>query len=267
MQHVGFLKVPAILGVTFLWPYLACAQTTAPESSNSPVIPSVNEPGGTTAAVPNADDAVLVESKPSAATNSEIEQVYKEEREKFLNTLKKEIEPNLIKGDIQKLNRNVMRLGSYRKDWVVASEEFLLANAALAEPYLYRYSMIGNQRLNRAILKTLLHFPSLREPRAALMFLHVFVDDPEQTASAMDLLSKVIEQNPQLAAESTTFLNGPISQKIPLDKRLQFGAKACSKVASTATAAKEALKSWQAKSSQFWEKVLSDELDSCLKSV
>lgn len=260
-----FLLLGVILGGSCFRLY---AQTPIPnpEVSSAPVLPSVTDTNaGSTPA--GSEETMIMETKAPGVSASEIEQIYRGERDKFLTTLKKDIEPNLIKADIQKLNKNVMRLGSYRKDWVLSSEEFLTANAALAEPYLYRYAMLGNQRLNRAILRTLNHFQNLREPRAVLMFLHLFVDDTEQTVLAMDLLAKVVEQNPQLAVEAVSFLNGPISQKISLERRLQFGSRACSKVSSASLPAKEGLKAWQSKASSFWERVLADELDSCLKSV
>lgn len=261
-KFVGLLL--SLMGLSFGLLTETLAQSTVPEALSAPVMPSVTDTTGSTS-TPGSEDAVTIEAKTPEATNSEIEQIYSADREKFLTTLKKEIEPNLIKGDIQKLNRNVMRLGSYRKDWVVASEEFLSANAALAEPYLYRYASLGNVRLNRSILRTLNRMSNLREPRAVLMFLHVFVDDPEENVLALDLLSKVSEQNTQIAAEAVSFLNGPIVRKVSLERRLQLGSKICAKV--SASAAKDVLKAWQSAASTFWEKVLADELESCLKSV
>src|SRR3989338_4027511 len=43
---------------------------------------------------------------------------FEADRKVLLEKLKNEIEPNLLPGDISRITRNVMRLGSYRLDWV-----------------------------------------------------------------------------------------------------------------------------------------------------
>ncbi|MDB5038492.1 MAG: hypothetical protein JWQ35_2020 [Bacteriovoracaceae bacterium] len=226
-------------------------------------------PGVSSAPAPatSADEPVNIETKVSAPTAAAIEEPYKEERAKIAERLAKEIEPNLIKSDIQRLTKNVMRLGSYRKDWVQTSQDFLVANSALAELYIYKFSLLGNKRLNRSGLQTLTRFSTLREPRALLAHLYLFVDDQQEMMLSMALLSKAIEQEPSLAPEAIQFLNGPIGEKISLENKLQFGIKACGKLPSASLTYKEMLKSWKSKSSTFWELVLADELDHCLKGV
>jgi hypothetical protein len=222
---------------------------------------------GQTSSETGAEEGVSLEAKPSAPTTSDLSVLFKEERDKILNRLKNDVEPNLIKADIQKLNGNVKRLGSYRRDWVLSAQEFLVANSNLAELYIYRYFPLKNMRLNRVGLRTLLLFPSFREIKAPLAFLNVFVDDPEQTLLAIQLLGRMVEQDPKIASEAVEALNGPLGERVSLESKLQFGIKACPKLPSPGTMYKEILKSWKSRASSFWELVLADELDPCLKGV
>src|SRR4051794_20629412 len=64
-----------------------------------------------------APQVPVVDAQPSSS-GSQASAMFKEERERLLKVLATEIEPNLPRADIEKLNRSVMRLGSYRKDWV-----------------------------------------------------------------------------------------------------------------------------------------------------
>jgi hypothetical protein len=256
MKTLRFLCVFGVLALS------AVHQLRGQQPSPSPT----SDPSASSAPQ-TPDDMVSIESS-AVASNAEIEELYKKDRQEFLNKLKVEIEPNLIKGDIQKLNKNVMRLGSYRKDWAQAAEEFLVANSALAELYLYRYAALGNSRLNQAILKTLNRFQTLREPKAVLAFLHLFLSDSEQSVLAAILLNKMIDQSPQYVSEVIQVLNGPMGQKLSLETRLEIGSRACAKSSSQLTLiARETLKDWRTKASGFWSTVLGDELDNCLKSI
>jgi len=188
----------------------------------------------------------------------------KDERDRLLKILKTEVEPNLIKADADRIKRNVMRLGSYRRDWVQAASEFLVANAAVSELYLYQYTMTKNARLTKEILKTLLDFPTLRYPRGPLAFFSFFVIDRRDLDRPLLLLEKSVEQDPSLAPDIFASLSGTLGDAINLTSRLRFAEKACEKTQLPASAI-ETIKLWRSQVKDFWERVVSAEAEACVR--
>lgn len=209
----------------------------------------------------DTQEEILGAEAPSSGAADEL---FSSERARYMNKLKSEVEPNLIRSDIQRLNKNVMRLGSYRSDWSKSAQEFLVANASLSELYLYRYTSVKNPRLTKAILETLLQIPAFREPAAVLAFFPAFKEWPDL---AMQVLAKACEQDPKLIPEAIQALQGPLGGAVGLEDRLYFAVKVCPRIPSMALGSKEILKAWGQDAKEVWEKILAYELDPCLKGI
>jgi hypothetical protein len=186
-----------------------------------------------------------------------------EERQKILQILKTEVEPNLVKGDIDKLQRNVKSLGSYRREWVDKSRETLIANPALAELYLYRFAPLKNRRLNNEILNTILEFNTFRVPRAAVAFASDLARTPQEKVLILRLFEKVVLQDAHLASDVIQFTASAWGQDIPLDERLRFASAICGRL--NAPQVRGTLDAWTQSASTFWEKVMAEDLKACLK--
>lgn len=189
---------------------------------------------------------------------------FEAERNELLQKLKKEVEPNLIQKDVQRLNQNVMKMGSYREDWAREGQEFLVANAPLAELYLYRYATLNNQRLNARILDTLTSFPTYRFPRATLFFADYFRAEPAAQGKLLTLFEQAIAQEPTLLNDVVTYLTSSLSY---FDRRdlLHFGVRVCKPIRAHATdSTKASLAGWVLDAGDVWGRVLTAEFQSCL---
>ncbi len=215
----------------------------------------------------SADESLNLEARPAEVSSAALEAIFKDVRDSYLNELKNDVEPNLIRSDLLRLNQNVKRLGSYRKEWVQSAKDFLVANSALSELYLYRYAMFKNDRLNRAILETLLSFQSYRKTKAPLAFFYAFMGDRTNSNLAMELLGRVVEQDPKIIPDAIQGLQSGLGQVVGMDSKLYFAVKACPKLPSPGTEYKEILKTWKSQASGFWEQVLAEELDPCLTGI
>jgi len=129
-----------------------------------------------------------------------------EERSRLLNHLKTQVEPNLLDRDLKRLKRDVMRLGSFRAEWVHESEKFLAGNSALAELFLYDFSRIKNPRLNEQIIGTLLQFDSYQFPTAALAFESDLSQNPTAYSLVYQLLARVVQKSPATFPEVAAWL-------------------------------------------------------------
>lgn len=187
---------------------------------------------------------------------------FEEEREQLLKTLKTEIEPHLLATDVDRLNKNIMRLGSYRTDWAEKGEEFLVANATLAEPYLYRYAILKNARLNRMILRTLLQFSSYRFPRAPMAFAQALVIDDESRILFVKLLGRIVSLQPQLSDPVLQFLSAHMD--LEADERLYVAFQACKGLGRSDAKTRELVQSWQRESGSVWARVFDDEVKACI---
>lgn len=211
------------------------------------------------------DDAAEMSAPavPAEEATSDATPDIREERQRVFQLLKTEIEPNLVKGDIEKLQRNVKSLGSYRREWVEKARETLVANPALSEFYLYRFVPLKNRRLNAEILATLLEFPTFREPRATIAFANDLAKTPQEKVGVLRLLEKAVLQDAHLATEAVQYVASGWGQDIPLDERLRFASAICGRLNSTQV--HSTLEAWIQSTSGFWEKVMADELRACLK--
>jgi hypothetical protein len=192
---------------------------------------------------------------------------YASEKKSFIAKLNNDVEPNLVKGDITRLNRNVMRLGSYHADWAKKGEDFLVANAPLAELYLYRYASLSNQRLNKEIISTLLRFKKYRYPRAALVFLDSLAKTPEQKILALQLLRKVILQNPQIGSEAIHYVSGDWGFDVPLNQKLGLAVDVCSVLPSSKTSLRGVFDLWMQSTQNIWDVVTANELRDCYNNI
>lgn len=219
-------------------------------------------------AVEDVEDVkISPDAAPSVESNPEISQSLREEKAKLLQILKGEVEPNLVKGDIEKLQRNVMRLGSYRKDWVLKSQSTLLANPALSELYIYRYATVKNERLNQALLDTLLQFNNFRFPRATLAFADDLAKTPADKIKYLSLVAKAAQQDPSLTAEAFQLLMSDWGKEIPVESKLYFAEKVCGRLPRVSNFAqvRAALDEWMASSGEIWNKIVSAEVHACLR--
>jgi hypothetical protein len=208
------------------------------------------------------DDVVINSEVPPDAS-----QTFREEKAKLLQTLKAEVEPNLVKGDIDKLQRNVMRLGSYRKDWVQKSQNTLLANPALSELYIYRYATVKNPRLNHALLETLLMFTNFRFPRAALAFADDLARTTEDKERILNLFVKVVQQDQNLTQDVFQLVASDWGKDIPTEQKLYFAERICNRLANlpALSQSRAPLDQWIGSAGNLWEKVVAAEVQSCLR--
>ncbi len=207
-----------------------------------------------------------VEIQPAPAPSGPMPD-FSQERDRLLRTLAKEVEPNLPKADVEKLNRSVMRLGSYRADWVSKGQEFLVANAPLAELYLYKYTQARNYRLNMKILDTLMQFQSYRFPRAPLAFISSLAMDLEQKKMAMNLIQKIAASNPQILPEVLQLVESSWGLELPLEYRLYFATQVCSQLPRSSANVRSSIQAWTQSARQYWEQAISAELNACLRGV
>lgn len=184
------------------------------------------------------------------------------QRQALLKTLRTEIEPNLPKADVEKLNRSVQRLGSYRDEWSQQAQEFLIANASVAELYLFRYSMLTNKRLNERILKTLLQFSSFRFPQAVVAFADSFAN---QKSDYVALLAAAVRQSPPLGPEALQLVLTTWSASLSLQEKLFFLSQTCGVWKEATPPVSEMIQGAMQQAASFWEIALSQEVRSCLK--
>jgi hypothetical protein len=184
------------------------------------------------------------------------------QRQELLKVLRTEIEPNLPKSDVDKLNRSVQRLGSYRDEWAQQAQDFLIANSSVAELYLFRYSLLANKRLNHRILTTLAGFSSFRFPQAVVAFADAF---SAEKAEYLSLLTAALKQSPSLGSDALQVVLVQWGSNLSLQQKLLFLSQTCSVWKSAGAPAPEMIQSTLQQASSFWENALAQEVRSCLK--
>lgn len=230
-----------LLYAAFLQPFVLKAQVDVEE-------PSIEEP----AAIPSA----------ASGAPAEVSQ-----KENFINLLKTDVEPHMLKGDIDKINHNVMRLGSYRREWVQSGRDFLIANSPVSELYLYRYSLVKNQRLNAEILETLLAFPSYRYPRAALSFADALGETESGKRQMLRLFQKVIAQDPSIAKSAFELVSSAWGRDLSTVEKLEFTSNNCAAAKILEPQQRQLIDTWRENAESFWEGVMSVEVSACLRGV
>lgn len=209
------------------------------------------------------DNEMALPATPSGDSASDAAPDVLAERQRIFQILKTEVEPNLVKGDIDKLQRNVKSLGSYRREWVEKARDTLVANPALSELYLYRFAPLKNRRLNAEILATLLEFSNYRVPRAALAFANDLARTPQEKVAILRLFEKVVNQDAHLGADVVQMVSSSWGQDIPLDERLRLASAICGRL--NPAQMQSVLNVWIQSASTFWEKVMAEEVRACLR--
>lgn len=212
--------------------------------------------------------AFWVGSEVLAQTESGVEpQVFDrvQEKARLLKLLKEEIEPNLVAKDVQKLKKNVMRLGSFRAEWVQEAKDFLVANSPLAELYLYDYSRIHNPRLNARILETLLQFSSYKYETAALAFADDLSINEKSKSIVLELLEKVLSKanSVELRTASLGLVFGEWGMQLKASEKLQMALKLCQSGASFSLQDRGRLEEYSKRQADFWSTVMFEELRAC----
>lgn len=187
------------------------------------------------------------------------------ERNRLLKKLREEIEPNLIEKDAVRLKRSVMRLGSYRDEWSQEAEDFLVANAALAELFLYDYSRVNNLRLNHRILDTLLRLDAYQYPMAPLAFAQSLSQEVEIKRKLLKLFSRVLSKQPALWPDYFRFLLGPWGKGLSNDEKIYFILSACREGAVFSLSFQDQIDQWLDGAEGFWSKVMAADLRSCVR--
>jgi hypothetical protein len=188
-----------------------------------------------------------------------------DEKAKLLNQLKTQIEPSLLERDLKRLRRDVMRLGSFRSDWVSESEKFLAGNSALAELFLYDFSRVKNARLNEKILETLLDFPSYQFPTAVLAFESELSLNPRGRSLVYELMSRVLSKSPQVWPNFSAWL---LSQNDNSADYFQIFLSACRAQARLGGQARSQIEEKLAAAPQdFWSRLVIEDLRACLRGV
>ncbi|TVQ81331.1 MAG: hypothetical protein EA369_00210 [Bradymonadales bacterium] len=149
------------------------------------------------------------------------------ERARILEYIRAELQPGLIDRDVQRLRRNVMRLGSFRAEWSRDAREFLLANSSLAEWYLYDYARIQNPSLNRRIIETFLEFPSFQEPLAVLAFARDLELNDGGHSLLLQLFEHVVRLHPETAGWYQAFVRSHWADRVSEIERMQFELQLC----------------------------------------
>lgn len=201
------------------------------------------------------------------AQENEVSTTPEAEKENFLKILKTEIEPNLMKKDVRTLNRNVMRLGSYRGEWSSKGKEFLVANAPLAELYLYSYTQVGNLRLNERIIHTLLEFKQFRYPKAPWAFFSSMKATPEIKSKGIQLFSKVLSQNESLWPLYRDLVFGEWGSDLDTPTKLNFALEACRAGLAVNAENQTLFQELLSEVRGFWSNFVSRELKACLRGV
>ncbi len=214
---------------------------------------------------PEASEAESLSSNP--VPESAPQSVYKEERANLQKILSSEIIPNLPAADVEKLQRSVQRLGSYRAEWAKSAQELLIANAPVAELMLYKFSAYQNPRLSFQILKTLLSFESLRFPRAALAYAEVFGVNPEAKLMSVRLLAKAVNQDLRLADEALQLLSTSWAADISPQERLSFIVDSCPSWSKVGPQTQSIAAAWGDQAGDLWGRLLKVEAISCSKGI
>lgn len=188
-----------------------------------------------------------------------------EERSKLLNHLKTQVEPNLLDRDLKRLKRDVMRLGSFRSEWVKESEKFLAGNSALAELFLYDFSRIKNPRLNQQIINTLLQFDSYQFPTAALAFESDLAQNPAAYSLVYQLLNRVVQKTPAMFSQTASWLVQRNDNSADYFQVILTGCRAGSRLGGELRSQIE--DRLASASSDFWTRLVVDDLRSCLRGT
>lgn len=212
--------------------------------------------------VATAQEAAEEDSLIAPLPESSAPQQDPSQRQSLLKVLRTEIEPNLPKADVEKLNRSVQRLGSYRDEWAQQAQDFLIANSSVAELYLFRYSLLANKRLNHRILKTLEGFPNFRFPQAVVAFADAFSDEK---AEYLSLLTAAVKQSPSLGSDVLQVVLVQWGSALSLQQKLLFLSQTCSVWKSASSPVPEMIQSTLQQARSFWENALAQEVGSCLK--
>jgi hypothetical protein len=206
----------------------------------------------------SSEDDSLIAPLPEASAPQQDQS----QRQELLKILRTEIEPNLPKADVEKLNRSVQRLGSYRDEWAQQAQDFLIANSSVAELYLFRYSLLANKRLNHRILRTLEGFSSFRFPQAVVAFADAF---SAEKAEYLSLLTAALKQSPSLGPDALQVVLVQWGSALSLQQKLLFLSQTCSVWKSLGATPPELMQSTLQQASSFWENALAQEVRSCLK--
>lgn len=189
------------------------------------------------------------------------------EQLRLLKVLKEEIEPSLIQKDVLRLKHNVTRLGSFHSDWSQEAEDFLVANAPLAELYLYDYSRVKSKRLNTKIIETLLRFDSYKYPVASLAFADSLSVNEYGQTYLLKLFERVVSKQPASFPHYFDFVFGSWGSALSALDRIDFVLKACEAGASMDSSQKAKISLWADRPDGFWEQILSDELKACIEGT
>lgn len=192
---------------------------------------------------------------------------YAEEKIQMLKLLKEEIEPNLLPADAKRIRRNVMRLGSYNEQWSREAMDFLVANAPLAEIFLYDYSRLHNLRLNSKILETLSRFESFQYPRATLIFSSDLLRNSKGVAPYVRLLQHIVSKNPSVFEDYFRWLFTHEAKEVPFVQRANFLQKSCRAGAQFSVDLRSQVDQWTSQGQDLWAQIFLEETRACLKGL
>jgi hypothetical protein len=182
-----------------------------------------------------------------------------EERNRILTYIQSELQPSLIERDTQRLRRNVMRLGSYRASWSQEAADFLLANPALAEWFLYDYARVQNPHLNREIISVLEKFPSFQEPLGPFAFAVDLTVNSDGKKALLPLFERVGSRHPQVLPTYLELVRSEWGRDLPLEEVLFFESQLCSATGIGSPLAQDA----PGDRDKIWVKILKAKLKNC----
>jgi len=192
---------------------------------------------------------------------------FKDERTQLLQTLTKDVIPNLPAKDVERLQRSVQRRGSYRAEWAQGADTLLVANSPVAELIIYKFSLYKNPLLNERLLHTLGQFESLRFPRASLAFAEVLGTDTSSKVKVLKLMAKALNQDAALGPDALAVVTSSWGSSIPVEERLAFAAKSCGAWKRGTPQAAEVFSHWYSEAQSFWARSFAVEIATCLKGI
>lgn len=193
--------------------------------------------------------------------------LFAEQRKSYLALLTREVESNLPSRDVQKLNQNVQRLGSYRFEWSKSAKDFLLANAPVAELMLYKYAAYKNIGLSSRILDTVMALENFRYPPAAVAFSEILGIDFESKIKTMSIMARAVSQDASLANDALTLISSPWGAEISATEKLYFLSRICGSLRKSGASLPAAFSTWSAESQSFWGRLLAQEVSACQKGI
>ncbi len=208
------------------------------------------------------DDILLDNEQKVSGSSSPMTSSFSPERDRLLVQLKSEIEPNVLPADVQKIRRNISKLGSYNSKWSEEAADFLTTNSSLVELFLYDYSRVKDRRLNSKLLNVLLAFENYQYPLAPLYFSSDLIHNLESVAGLLPLMKKMISLHPDLFQSYWEWIS---EQELSDSQKIDFLRKSCESGAVFSLDLRSQIENTFQMNRSLWGDVFLSEVRRCMK--